>query len=250
MDRLKGKKALVLGGSTGIGAEVCRLFAKEGADVAVTSSGHEDERAHLAEEITSMGRQALNMTVNVLYEDQIVAAMEETIRQFGHVDILVNNAGSGGHYGPIWTETLEEFESLIKLNLTGVWLGMRHVLPHGLERRYGRILNTASQLAHKPAPENATSSVTKAGIVALTAAVALEVADKGVTVNAVCPGPTDTPLWRSVPEEWREWKAESLPMKRVGTCEEQAWAFVYLASDEASYVTGQSISPNGGDTMW
>lgn len=250
MDRLKGKKALVFGASTGIGAEICRKFAEEGADVALTSSGHIEERTRLSEEIEALGRRAFTMTVDVLEEDDIVRATEKTIETFGHIDILVNNAGSGGHYGPIWTETLEEFEDLIKLNLRSVWLGMRHVLPHMLERGYGRILNNASQLAHKPAAENATYCVTKAGVVAMTGAVALEVADKGITVNAVCPGPTDTPLWRTVPKEWRDWKADSLPVKRVGTCEEQAWAFVYLASDEASFVTGQSISPNGGDVMW
>jgi NAD(P)-dependent dehydrogenase (short-subunit alcohol dehydrogenase family) len=128
---------------------------------------------------------------------------------------------------------------------------MKHVLPHMRERGYGRIINTASQLAHKPSPLNASYCASKAGVVALTVSVAHEVGLAGITVNAVCPGPTDTPMWQSDPDkEWQRWKIESLPMRRLGQPVEIAWAYVYLASDEASYCTGQSISPNGGDVMW
>jgi NAD(P)-dependent dehydrogenase (short-subunit alcohol dehydrogenase family) len=190
------------------------------------------------------------MKCDVFHEDQVQAAIAETIRHLGHIDILVNNAGGGGHHGPLATETSEEFEQIIKLNLRSVWYGMRYALPHMIERRYGRIVNDASQLAHKPAPGNASYCATKAAVVALSSAVAYEVADYGITVNCVCPGPTDTPLWRSYPEDWRQWKVNSLPIKRVSMPEEQAWAFVYVASDEAAYLTGQSISPNGGDVMW
>jgi NAD(P)-dependent dehydrogenase (short-subunit alcohol dehydrogenase family) len=140
---------------------------------------------------------------------------------------------------------------VMAVNLRGVFFGMKHALPHMLERGYGRIVNTASQLAHKPSPLNASYCASKAGVVALTVSVAHEVGTSGVTVNAVCPGPTDTPMWRTDPDkEWQRWKIDSLPMKRIGQPEEIAWAYVYLASDEASYVTGQSISPNGGDVMW
>ena len=251
MDRLKGKKALVIGGSTGIGAAVCRRFAQEGADVAVGSRGHEAERAHLVEEMKAMGRDAFDVKVDVLKEDEVKAAIQETIKRFGHIDILVNNAGTPGHQGLFLTETLEEYENVMDLNVRGVWFGMKHVLPHMLERGYGRIINTASQLAHKPAPETASYCGSKAALVALTAALAQEVAAQGITVNTVCAGATDTPLWRRPGHEhWQKWKIDSLPIKRIGTPEEQAWAYVYLASDEASYMIGQSISPNGGDVMW
>ena len=255
MDRLKGKKALVIGGSTGIGAATCRLFAQEGADVAVGSSGHDEERARLVQEMKAMGRDGFHMKVDVLVEEEVKAAIEETIKRFGHIDILVNNAGVGGHQGPLWTETVEEYEHVMNVNVRGVWFGMKHVLPHMIERGYGRIINDASQLAHKPSPYNASYCTSKAAVVALTASVAHEVGMTGITVNAICPGPTDTPMWRSGSDkkenvEWRKWKVDSLPMKRVGTSEDQAWAIVYMASDEAGYLTGQSISPNGGDVMW
>jgi len=197
-----------------------------------------------------MGRHVFHAMVDVLNEHEVKGAIEETIRRFGHVDVLVNNAGVSTHRGPIWAETLEEYQRLVNVNVRGVWFGMKYVLPHMIGRGYGRIINNASQLAHKPAPDRATYCASKAAVVALTVSVAQEVADKGVTVNAICPGPTDTSLWRSGNKDGQKWKIESMPLRRVGTAAEQAWAYVYIASDEASYLTGQSISPNGGDVMW
>jgi NAD(P)-dependent dehydrogenase (short-subunit alcohol dehydrogenase family) len=251
MKRLEGKTALVIGGTTGIGREVARLFAQEGASVGIGDYRHGDESRTLLAELNSSGHQATPIDVNVLDEDQVKSAIETTISRFGHLDILVNNAGISGHQGPLQGEGIDSWEEVIGVNLRGVFFGMKHALPHMLERGYGRIVNTASQLAHKPAPLNASYCASKAGVVALTASVAQEVALNGVTVNCVCPGPTDTPMWRSDPDEsWKAWKIGSLPMKRLGQPIEIAWAYVYLASDEASYCTGQSLSPNGGDVMW
>ncbi len=251
MNRLQDKTALVIGGNTGIGREICRLFAAEGADVAVGDHGRQAEGETLAAELRALGRSVLPIAVDVREEDQVKAAIEAAVSAFGRLDILVNNAGISGHQGPLHTESLEEWEAVTAVNLGGVFLGMKHALPHMVAREYGRIINTASQLAHKPAPLKASYCASKAGVVALTVSVAQEVALHGVTVNAVCPGPTETPMWHSdQDEDWKRWKIESLPMRRLGQPVEIAWAYVYLASDEASYCTGQSLSPNGGDVMW
>ena len=197
MDRLKGKTALVIGGNTGIGREVCRLFAQEGAAVAVGDHGREDAGASLIEELERWGCQTFPLAVDVREEAQVKAAVDAAIARFGQLDILVNNAGISGHQGPIQNETVDEWEGVMSVNLRGVFFGMKHALPHMVDRGYGRIINTASQLAHKPSPFNASYCASKAGVVALTVSVAQEVALTGVTVNAVCPGATDTPMWRT-----------------------------------------------------
>jgi NAD(P)-dependent dehydrogenase (short-subunit alcohol dehydrogenase family) len=112
------------------------------------------------------------------------------------------------------------------------------------------VINTASQLAHRPAPLASAYSASKAALVALSVSVAQEVASRGVTVNCVCPGPTDTAMWQASDPAWRDWKSSQLPIRRVGQPEEIASAYVFLASDEASFMIGQSISPNGGDVSW
>jgi NAD(P)-dependent dehydrogenase (short-subunit alcohol dehydrogenase family) len=251
VERLKGKKALVIGANTGIGREVCRLFTQEGAAVALGDHGREDAGASLLSELNSLQQESFQISVDVTDEVQVKAAIDSAVKRFGHLDILVNNAGISGHQGVLQSETAEEWEAVMAVNLRGVFFGMKHVLPHMINRGYGRIINTASQLAHKPSPFNASYCASKAGVVALTVSVAQEVAKTGVTVNAVCPGATDTPMWRRPGNEsWKEWKIQSLPIGRLGEPTEIAWAYVYLASDEATYVLGQSISPNGGDVMW
>lgn len=254
MHRLTNRSALVIGSATGIGREVCRLFALEGAHVAIADFGHVDERAELVAELRQSGQDTFDIEVDVRDEEQVRAAIAAAVARLGRLDILVNNAGIGGNRLPLHEESAELFERVLDVNLRGVFFGMKHALPHMLERGYGRIINTASQLAHKPAPLNASYSASKAAVVALTVAAAQEVGRQGITVNAVCPGPTDTPLWNrpgnTTSDAWKRQKLESLPLGRIGQPVEIAWAYVYLASDEAAYVTGQSISPNGGDVMW
>jgi NAD(P)-dependent dehydrogenase (short-subunit alcohol dehydrogenase family) len=252
MNRLAGRKALVIGGSTGIGREACRLFAAEGADVMVADYGREEHRKSLVAEIRSRhpDRQAHEIEVDVTRGEQVAGAVAAAIEQLGRIDILVNNAGIGGIHQPLQDETDDHYDRMLAVCLKGVWLGMKHVLPHMIARGDGRIINTASQLAHKPSPLNASYCAAKAGVVAMTVSAALELAETGIRINAVCPGATDTPMWQGGDVAWRQWKTESLPIKRVAQPVEIAWAYVYLASDEASYMVGQSISPNGGDICW
>jgi NAD(P)-dependent dehydrogenase (short-subunit alcohol dehydrogenase family) len=250
MDRIKGKKALVIGASTGIGRAVCQVFAAEGADVAVGDFGHEEEKRTLLDEIQVIGGNAIAVEVDVRREDQVKAAIDRAIERFGHLDILVNNAGIAGYRGPRQDESAVEWDEVFDVNTRGVFFGIKHILPHMLDRGYGRIINTASQLAHKPQAWNAAYCASKAAVVSLTVSTAYEVATQGITVNAVCPGPTETPMFREGRDEAANRRIEIVPMKRSAQPEEIAWAFVYLASDESAFCTGQSISPNGGDVCW
>jgi NAD(P)-dependent dehydrogenase (short-subunit alcohol dehydrogenase family) len=250
MNRLEGKKALVIGGSIGIGRAVCQVFAQEGADVAVGDIGLEEQKESLAAEIRGLGRDAFAVEVDVRREEQVQAAIEQAIARFGHLDILVNNAGIGGYRGPRPDETAEEWDEVFDVNVRGVFFGIKHVLPHMMDRGYGRIINTASQLAHKPQAWNAAYCASKAAVVSLTVSTAMETATQGITCNAVCPGPTETRMFREGRDEAADAKIQTLPMKRSAQPEEIAWAYVYLASDESAFCTGQSISPNGGDVCW
>jgi NAD(P)-dependent dehydrogenase (short-subunit alcohol dehydrogenase family) len=250
MKRLQGKNALVIGAATGIGAAVCTLFAAEGANVAVADFGREEARDGVVATLRDKGVDAFGLTCNVLEPEQVKAAIASAVQRFGHLDIVVNNAGLGAKAAPFVEQDWDEWERIVAVNLRGVAYGTKFALEHMLPRGSGRIINTASQLAHKPSPGNVSYCAAKAGVAALSSAVAQEVAASGVLVNCVCPGPTDTPMWRASDPEWNTWKLSTLPIKRIGTPEEIAWAYVFLASDEAGYMVGQSISPNGGDVMW
>jgi len=250
MTVLAGRKALVIGGATGIGRAVVEAFAAARADVAVADKGHADALDGLVAGLRAAGRDAVALQVDVVDEASVAAAIEAATARFGALAILVNNAGTAQRQGPFEATDSGEWDRVMAINLRGVAFGMKHALPGMLARGSGRIINTASQLAHKPSPGNAAYCASKAGVVALTVSVAQEVARSGVTVNAVCPGPTDTPMWRAGDPAWNAWKAESLPIGRIGTPAEIAAAYVWLASDAASFMVGQSVSPNGGDVMW
>ncbi len=250
MNRLANKKIVVMAAATGIGRSVVRLMADEGADVAFADFGHEAECASLATEVEAMGREAFALQADVRDGDAVGRVISAAYERFGRIDVLVNNAGISGVKRPFHEQDLADLQNILDVNLIGVAHGMRHVLPIMLAQGEGSIINTASQLAHKPAPGNGFYCASKAAVVALSVSVAQEVAANGVRVNLVCPGPTDTPMWRKGDPTWARWKIESLPIRRLGTPEESAWAYVYLASDESRFMIGQSLSPNGGDVMW
>jgi NAD(P)-dependent dehydrogenase (short-subunit alcohol dehydrogenase family) len=249
VNRLKDRTALVIGGSTGIGREVVLLFAREGADVAVGDVGPSSERDSLVGEIERLGRIGVQIDVDVSVESMVAIAIQEAIRRFGHIDILVNNAGIAGYRGSIQEQARESWDEIMSVNLTGMFLGMKHVLPHMISRRFGRIINTASSLAQQPTRNAAAYCASKAATVALTQSVARDVATHGITVNCVSPGPTNTRLWAAGNEEAKARAVALIPMQRVAEPSEVAPAYVFLASDDGSYVTGQSISPNGGQAM-
>ena len=247
MTRLSDRAALVIGGATGIGRAVVEAFVAEGAVVAVADFRQE---AALRALVDALGDRVFAVDCDVRDEAQVAAAVDATLARFDRLDILVNNAGVGTPKRPFDEQDWSIFDHILDVNLKGVAYGMKHGLPPMLAQGYGRIVNTASQLAHKPAPFYGAYCASKAGVVALTATVAQEVADRGIAVNCVCPGPTDTAMWRASDPAWNAWKEQQLPIGRVGVPAEIAPAYVFLASADAAFMVGQSISPNGGDVMW
>jgi 3-oxoacyl-[acyl-carrier protein] reductase len=249
MGRLQDRTALVTGAASGIGRAIALAFGHEGADVALVDQAPVDEA--IVSALEAQGRRALVVQADVSQPPDVERAVAATLAELGHLDILVNDAGIGGGYVPIQEMTLEQWERMMAVNLRSVFLFTRAVVPHMLGRGYGKIINVSSQLAHKPAPFSAHYCAAKAAVVAFTGSVAIELCRHGINVNTLAPGPTDTAMWNSPGgEEWRRWKLEQLPIGRVGRPEEMAAAAVFLASDEAAYFVGQTLSPNGGDVMW
>jgi NAD(P)-dependent dehydrogenase (short-subunit alcohol dehydrogenase family) len=191
----------------------------------------------------ALGVEAFALEVDVTVEATIVAAIETSLARLGHMDIMVNNAGVTSPGAPLHQQDWRIWDDIFSVNLKGVAFGMKHMLPHMISRGYGRIINTASQLAHKPTGNHGAYCASKAAVVALSASVAQEVAAYGVTVNCVCPGMTRTAMLFAGGSEFVHEKLKALPIGRAAEAAEIAGAYVYLASDSASFVIGQSLSP-------
>jgi 3-oxoacyl-[acyl-carrier protein] reductase len=247
MDRLKGKKCLVTGGARGIGRAIVLAFAQEGADVVILDR-NEQLAAKTADEVTATGAAAWAIGADVSDETSVTAALRQAEQTLGRVDVLVNNAGISDS-ALLVDLTVEAWDRMIAVNLRSVFLCTRVVLPGMISRRWGRIISTSSQLAHKGGVELAHYCAAKAGVLGFTRSLAYEVAQYGITVNAICPGPIETDMSATLSEEWRARKRAELPLGRFGRVDEIAPTAVLLASDEGSYYTGASLNPNGGDVM-
>ena len=247
MNRLSGKKALVTGAGRGIGQAIAMAFAREGADVAILDLKLANATP-VADEVGKCGVKGIAVAADVGNEEQVKSAVAEVLKAFGRIDILVNNAGIDT------TSTVVEmptsmWDEMMVVNLRSIFLCSRAVLPGMIGQKWGRIINISSQLAHKGAAEMAHYAAAKAGVLGFTRSLAYEVAADGITVNAICPGPVDTELFRNIPADWRRKKLAELPIGRAGRVDEIAPAAVLLASDEGSFFVGASVNPNGGDYM-
>lgn len=245
--RLEGRTALVTGGGRGIGEAIAVAFAREGANVAVLDVSLSAAEATAAK-ISALGCKGIAVAADVSDEGQIEAAVAHAIEALGRIDIIVNNAGIDT------TSVVAEmptamWDQMMSVNLRGVFLCTRAVLPGMMERKYGRIINISSQLGHKGAPEMAHYAAAKAGVIGFTRSLAYEVARHGITANAICPGPIETELFRALPEAWKRRKLSELPIGRAGTVDEIAPTAVLLASDDGAYYVGATMNPNGGDVM-
>jgi 3-oxoacyl-[acyl-carrier protein] reductase len=246
--KLDGRVALVTGAASGIGKGIAVAFAAEGADLVVADLASEEGAAEVLDAVRELGREVLFLHTDVSDEASVRAMAERALERFGRVDVLVNNAG-------IFTESLlenmpvEDWDRVLGTNLRGTFLCTRFLIGQMLDRNDGCIINIASQLGQIGGAAVAHYSASKAGVIGLTKALAREVSTRGVRVNAIAPGPIQTPLLDGETEEWRSAKLAELPIGRFGTVSEVTPTAVLLASDDGSYYVGQTLSPNGGDAM-
>jgi NAD(P)-dependent dehydrogenase (short-subunit alcohol dehydrogenase family) len=246
--RLEDKVAIITGGGSGIGRATAELFAQEGAKVVVADYMSDTGQAAVGA-IKNAGGDALFAQVDVSDSAQVQNMVDTTLDAYGGIDILFNNAGVL-IFGTIPETEEEAWNRLIGINLTGVYLCSKAVIPHMIQRGGGSIINTSSSTgAHDVAPNIAAYVTSKGGVTLMTKAMAVDHAQDHVRVNAIAPGPTDTPMLREnlSPEDLDSFAA-TFPMKRLGRPEELAYAALFLASDEASFVTGAVIAVDGGQT--
>ena len=247
MSKLDGKVALVTGGASGIGRAIVIALAGAGANVGIVDRNLEGAR-RVAEEIGKFRVRTAAAVADVADEAQIGVAFANISAALGDIDILCNNAGIDT-VSPLADMPVEMWDEMIRVNLRSMFLGTRLVLPAMQRKRWGRIINTASQLGHKGAPLMVHYCAAKAGVIGFTRALAYEVARDGITVNAICPGPIETPLLNHIPRDWQEAKRAELAIGRFGRVDEVAPTVVLLASDDGSYYVGATMNMNGGDYM-
>jgi 3-oxoacyl-[acyl-carrier protein] reductase len=245
--RLNGETALVTGGGRGIGRGIALALAEAGAAVALVDRDADGVEASAAA-IRQEGGRAIGLTADVSRPDDVQAMVDAALSEFGALDILVNNAAID-NARPVVEMPLELWQEMIDVNLTSVFLCCRAVLPSMIERRKGRIINLGSNLALKGGERLAHYCAAKAGVHGLTRALALEVAQYGIAVNVIAPGPVETDMLFSLPEDWLEAKRAELPLKRFGTVEEIVPTVVLLASSAGSFFIGSTINVSGGDVM-
>ena len=253
MQRFDGKTVIVTGGGGGIGGATCRRFASEGAQVAVFDMNLEAAEK-VAADIRATGGRATAFACNITDRAQVDAAVAAVEAQLGPIAVLVNNAG-WDVFKPFVKTVPAEWAKLIDINLTGALHMLHAVLPGMAARQYGRIVNVASDAARGGSSGEAVYAACKGGLVALSKTLAREHARQGITVNVVCPGPTETTLLASVDEGARdpakliEAFRSAIPLGRLGQGEDLASAIAFFGSDDAGFVTGQVLSVSGGLTM-
>lgn len=242
-DDLKGKVVIVTGSGRGIGRGIAETFADNGANVVITDIDEETCKK-TAEEISTKGVETLAVVSDVTNREQIDNLVEKTLEKWGKIDVLVNNAG-------ITMDTLflrmkpEQWQKVVDINLTGVYNCTQAVIKPMSKAKSGVIVNISSIARHGNVGQ-ANYSATKAGVVGFTGAIAREFAARGIRANAVAPGFIETPMTAAMPEKAQEAVVDAIPMKRPGQPEDIARAVLFLASDLAGYITGQTLDVNGG----
>ena len=245
--KLEGRVALVTGASQGIGHACALALAREGASVAVAAR-NQPKLEELVSQIAASGGKAAAFVMNVAEEDQVKAGIKSALAQFGKVDILVNNAGITRDQ-LVMRMKRADWDSVLNTNLTSAYLCIQSVIPAMLKQRWGRIINIASIFGQMGQAGQANYSASKAGLIGLTMAIAREVASRSITCNAVAPGFIETNMTAALSAEFKENAVKMIPLGRVGKSEDVAGAVCFLASEEASYITGHVLNVNGGMLM-
>jgi len=246
VDRLKEKVALVTGGARGIGKTIAGRFTAEGARIALCDIDLDSARS-AAEELSG-GGEVRAYPMNVADENSVGKAVEAVVSDFGRIDVLVNNAGITRD-GLLMRMKREDWDAVLAVNLTGAFNVTRAVVRVMMKARYGRIVNIASVVGLVGNVGQANYSASKAGLIGLTKTTAKEFASRNITVNAIAPGYIETEMTANLPEAAKQAFLDNIPMNKPGTPGDVAGAAVFLASDEASYITGQVICVDGGMVM-
>ncbi|HBZ10409.1 MAG TPA: 3-oxoacyl-[acyl-carrier-protein] reductase [Bacillus bacterium] len=246
--KLEGKVALVTGASRGIGRATALALAEAGANVVVNYAGSTDKANEVAEQIRAIGREAITYQCNVSDSNAVQAMIKDTIAKFGKIDILVNNAG-------ITRDNLlmrmkeDEWDDVINTNLKGVFLCTKAVTRQMMKQRSGRIINVASIVGVIGNPGQSNYVAAKAGVIGLTKSTARELASRGITVNAIAPGFITTDMTDELTNEQKEAMLQQIPLAKFGQASDIANAVLFLASDDANYITGQTLHIDGGMVM-
>lgn len=244
MFSLKEKVAVVTGASQGIGRDTAMALAEAGAKVAVAAR-NEEKLAALVNEIAAAGGEAFAVKIDVADAEQVKAGFKQVVERFGRLDILVNNAAVTRD-GLAMRMKKEDWDAVLQTNLTGAHLCIQQVLPVMMKARAGRIINISSVVAQSGNAGQANYVAAKAGLIGLTKAIAIEIASRGITVNAVAPGFIETPMTDVLPDKVKEELKLRIPLGRMGSPRDVTAAIVFLASDEAGYITGHVLNVNGG----
>jgi NAD(P)-dependent dehydrogenase (short-subunit alcohol dehydrogenase family) len=239
-----------MGGTTGIGRATAVAFARAGANVFIVGLGATEGR-EVEAEVRAKGAEAMFVEADVTRESEVRSVLTAAAERFGRIHVAVNNAGIEGRYGPVHELPEAEFDRIISVNLKGVWLGLKYEIPHMLAHGGGAIVNTASSAGITGIANVAVYTASKHGVVGLTKATALELAQSNIRVNAVAPGPVNTGLLQRMVGGHMDMSviANAVPMRRISDPEETAQAILWLCSDAASYITGHTLVVDGGLTV-
>lgn len=246
---LSGKVALVTGAAQGIGEGIAARLSRAGAEVVVADIAT-DKAAEVAKDLSNRGSKSYHVSLDVANRESVEAAIAFVKDRSGQIDVLVNNAGIAGRAAPVWEQSDEDWATVIRVNLTGVFLCCRAVMPHMTERNYGRVVNIASIAGKEGNPNMTAYSASKAGVIAMSKSMAKEVAAFNICVNAVTPAVIQTGILDQLSQEQVDYMISRIPRGRTGSVEEVSAVVHFLASSDCSFVTGQVYDISGGRSTY